>query len=133
VFAHYGDRLISSFYSLTTVELFFFRSWQAAPLVTFWYYLLIVLAFFSLIWNIVIETIAMGAGGFFLGLLFGLLSFFFIIISGRVACELVLSVFSIRDNIANPTIHARTVGSAPAQQAQFSSAAPSSTAQYQDL
>jgi len=81
-------------------ELLFFRSYQGAGLARMVYYVAIVAAVVILLANIILYTKALGAGGFFLGLLYGLLLAFFTVIGTRLVLELALSVFSIRDHLA---------------------------------
>jgi len=83
--------------SISLLELVFFRSWQAPGIVRVIYYYALFLGFFSLVYNLVMWTLAAGAGGFFAGLIIGILSMLFMWLSARVFCELVLSVFQIRD------------------------------------
>ncbi len=51
----------------------------------------------TLLSNLVIFTVNMGAGGFFLGLLIGGLTVIGMVIFGRISVEVMLSIFSIRD------------------------------------
>ncbi|EGG14329.1 hypothetical protein DFA_12099 [Cavenderia fasciculata] len=80
-------------------ELIYFRSWQASGLVPFVYYFLFIVGFILFISEIVVNTIAFKAGGFFLGLLYGIIQFIGIVFGGRIMAEVVLSIFDIRDNI----------------------------------
>ena len=88
------------------------RSWQAARLVRALYYVGIAFSIWVFIEYrnknnisnscscIVSFTKALGAGGFFLGLLVGAIYFLLSIIASRIVSEVVLSVFVIRDSIA---------------------------------
>ncbi|GAM27635.1 hypothetical protein SAMD00019534_108110 [Acytostelium subglobosum LB1] len=107
-------------------ELIYFRSWQASGIIPFYYYFMLVLALFYFLYVIIIETIALGAGGFFLGLLFGTLRLLFVALFARVTSEIFLSIFDIRDNIYKQTVNA----SAPIahhQPAQYPSQSASSS------
>jgi len=80
-------------------ELIHMRSWQASGLVVVGYYFLLVLAFIQFIANIVVYTVSMGAGGFFLGLFIGTLMAIAMIVFGRISVEATLSIYSIRDSV----------------------------------
>jgi len=82
-------------------DLLFFRSYQGAGLARIVYYVSIVTALVILLAQIIVLTSALGAGGFFLGLLYGLLTAFFVVVGTRLVLEVALSVFSIRDHLAN--------------------------------
>jgi len=86
--------------SLSLMEMIFFRSWQAAGIVRICYYYALFLGFFSFVYNIVIWTVNAGVGGFFAGLIIGLLSMFFMWMMARIMSELALSVYQIRDYTA---------------------------------
>ncbi|EGC39543.1 hypothetical protein DICPUDRAFT_26662 [Dictyostelium purpureum] len=80
-------------------ELIYFRSWQAQGLVSIFYYFSLVVGLIMLISTIVTTAIAGGVGGFFLGLLYGIIEFVLIIIGARISSELILSVFDMRDSV----------------------------------
>ncbi|KAK5582869.1 hypothetical protein RB653_004458 [Dictyostelium firmibasis] len=80
-------------------ELLYLRSWQASGFVTVLYYFSFLVGLMYFIQNIVIFTKELGAGGFFLGLLYGTLYFISFILVARIGSEIVLSIFDIRDNV----------------------------------
>ncbi|KAN0006752.1 hypothetical protein ACTFIU_004943 [Dictyostelium citrinum] len=80
-------------------ELIYLRSWQASGFVTVLYYFSFLVGLMYFIQNIVLFTRDLGAGGFFLGLLYGTLYFIGFILAARIVSEIVLSIFDIRDNI----------------------------------
>ncbi|KAM9982657.1 hypothetical protein ACTFIZ_007193 [Dictyostelium cf. discoideum] len=80
-------------------ELIYLRSWQASGFVTVLYYFSFIVGLMYFIQNIVLFTRDLGAGGFFLGLLYGTLYFISFILAARIVSEIVLSIFDIRDNI----------------------------------
>ncbi|EFA83077.1 hypothetical protein PPL_03865 [Heterostelium album PN500] len=104
-------------------ELIYFRSWQAAGLIPFFYYFCLILAVFFFLSEIIIFTIASGAGGFFLGLLYGTLQLLATIFAARIGCEVLLSIFDIRDNIYKSSVNS----SAPISHHQPTSSFPSSS------
>ncbi|KYR02782.1 hypothetical protein DLAC_00244 [Tieghemostelium lacteum] len=80
-------------------ELIYFRSWQATGIVPIIYYFSYIAAIIFFIAEIVTLSKEFGAGGFFLGLLYGTLELLAIILTTRVGCEIVMSIYDIRDNI----------------------------------
>jgi len=80
-------------------EFFAWRNWQAESIVKTMYYVHMVMAVVYMVSYIVAYTIDWGVGGFFLGLLVGFLVMVVMIMYARVFCEVILSVFSMRDNI----------------------------------
>ncbi|KAF2074762.1 hypothetical protein CYY_003950 [Polysphondylium violaceum] len=80
-------------------ELIYFRSWQAAGFIPIVYYFSFIAGIIMFIAEIVTLTQAYHAGGFFLGLLYGALELVAIVLTSRIACEIALSIYDIRDNI----------------------------------
>jgi len=85
--------------SFSFSELIFLRSWQAEGIVRFLYFINLFISLFVFVYIVVSTTIALGVGGFFLGFFVGVIVLIFGLLSTRVGCELVLSVFVIRDSI----------------------------------
>jgi len=120
-------------------DLLFFRSYQGAGLTRIIYYASAITALVVLLMQIIVTTQQLGAGGFFLGLLFGLLFAFFMVVGTRLALEVALSVFAIRDHLAtiaaqggtNPLSHPISTTPASAQNISFQPASYDTAVQPQ--
>eukprot|EP01092_Planopodium_desertum_P001875 TRINITY_DN1291_c0_g1_i1.p1 TRINITY_DN1291_c0_g1~~TRINITY_DN1291_c0_g1_i1.p1 ORF type:complete len:150 (-),score=8.72 TRINITY_DN1291_c0_g1_i1:38-487(-) len=113
---------------LNIKELIFFRSWQAQGLVKLWYYVSIAIAIVQWIMNIINYTqtyVNNRAGGFFYGFFVGFMYAVTIIVATRIAGELLLAVFVIRDSISSRKPRAEThVSDSHPVGAEFTYASP---------
>eukprot|EP01111_Echinosteliopsis_oligospora_P012220 TRINITY_DN4160_c0_g2_i1.p1 TRINITY_DN4160_c0_g2~~TRINITY_DN4160_c0_g2_i1.p1 ORF type:complete len:160 (-),score=41.42 TRINITY_DN4160_c0_g2_i1:46-525(-) len=80
-------------------EMIYFRSFQAGGLAKILYYTAIVFGLIYLIVTIVDYTRVFGAGGFFLGLLYGVLYFIFVILGTRLTLEMCMALLLIKDRL----------------------------------
>jgi len=102
-------------------ELLYMRSWQASGLVPITYYFLMIVGFIQFISNIVLYTVELGAGGFFLGLLIGAIIFIALLLFGRITSEIFLSIFAIRDTLDEMSSRGSNSNRASAQAPAYSS------------
>jgi len=106
-------------------ELLFMRSWQGESMTKFLYYLMILVGVYQCINTIIILTIDLGVGGFFLGLFVGVVIMFLTFLFARLFCEALLSLFVIRDGIAANLANSNSSSNTGATLA-FQSSSPSS-------
>jgi len=124
-------------------ELIFFRTWQAEGLIRVFYYFMLIIAIVQALSILITYSLIGGAGNVIAGLVYGVLSFFGVIISARLFCEALLSVCSIRDSVdalasasRAPTAAAEKQEESPIQSYQnssFQGGAPPQTQQYDSL